>query len=47
MPRLDVRTTEEIKEMLRYIAEHDNRSMSKEIEHLIKERYNKILKEKV
>lgn len=46
MPRLDIRTTEEIKEKLRYIAEADSRSMSKEIEQLIKERYDKIKADK-
>jgi hypothetical protein len=42
--RIDIRLTEELKQMLKEIAEHDSRSITKEIEWLIKERYKELQK---
>lgn len=42
MARLDIRTTEEIKTMLDEISKLEGRSMTKELEQLIKERYDKL-----
>jgi len=40
MQRIDIRIAEETKEMLATICKKDGRSMTKEIEQLIIERYN-------
>lgn len=42
MPRLDLRVSEELKQMLKEVAEKDSRSITKEIEWLIKERHRKL-----
>ena len=42
MARIDIRIEEETKEKLLFICKKDGRSMTKEIEQLIKERYDKI-----
>jgi len=42
MQRIDIRIEEETKEMLQAICKKDGRSMTKEIEQLIKERYEKL-----
>ena len=42
MTRLDIRIEKEIKEMLIVICKKEGRSMTKEIEQLIKERYGKL-----
>ena len=42
MTRLDIRIEEETKEMLTIICKKEGRSMTKEIEQLIKERYEKL-----
>jgi len=44
MARVDIRLDEQTKEMLKEIAEKDSRSMTKEIEHLIKIRYEQLRK---
>ena len=40
--RIDIRIAEETKEMLQTICKKDGRSMTKEIEQLIIERFNKL-----
>lgn len=42
--RIDIRISEELKQMLKEIAEQDSRSITKEIEYLIKERYKELNK---
>jgi len=44
MARVDIRLDEQTKEMLKEIAEKDSRSMTKEIEYLIKIRYEQLSK---
>jgi len=40
--RIDIRTTQPIKDMLQKICEVEGRTMTKQIEQLIKEKYKKI-----
>jgi len=40
--RIDIRLDEVTKELLKIIAEKDSRSMTKEIEYLIKKRYEEL-----
>lgn len=41
MVRIDLRTTQTIKDMLQKICEDEGRTMTKQIEQLIKEKYMK------
>ena len=40
--RIDIRLDEKTKEMLRVIAKVDSRNLTKEIEYLIKQRYERL-----
>lgn len=40
--RVDIRVTPEVKQMLYEISKLDSRSITKEIEHLIKQRYQEL-----
>lgn len=42
MCRIDIRTTQTIKDMLQKICEIEGRTMTKQIEQLIKDKYKKI-----
>ena len=41
MKRLDLRISDEIKEMLRKLAEQENRSMTRQVEYLIKQEFKR------
>jgi len=40
--RIDIRTTQIIKDMLQQICENEGRTMTKQIEQLIKEKYKEL-----
>jgi hypothetical protein len=45
--RIDIRTSVEIKSILRKLSELDNRSLTKELECIIMEKYNKLKLDKL